>query len=146
MYKKFLVPIDGSVKSKDTTAKAIDLAGKVGAEVTLLHVTPSVSPLLVTPYTGPASDAFRTVIEELERKGAELLKNTKQEYADSGVKITTKMAHGDPSIEITEEAKKGDYDMIIMANRGLSEIKQFLMGSVSSRVVKHAKCTVMIVK
>ncbi len=146
MFKKFLVPTDGSEKSKKAVAKAIDLAKKLDAEVTIMHVTPSVSPLLLSPYTGPASDAFKTVIDELERKGTTLLNDTKQEYADSGVKITTKMAHGDPSIEITQEAKRGEYDLIIMSNRGLSEIKQFLMGSVSSRVVKHAACTVMIIK
>lgn len=146
MNNKFLVPTDGSVQAEKAVEKAMELAKKMNYEVTVIHVTPNVSPLLVSPYTGPASDAFKTVIEEFERKGTTLLNNIKQKYADSGVKTTTKMVHGDPSIEITAEAEKGGYEMIIMSNRGLSNVKEFLMGGVSSRVVKHAKCTVMIVK
>ncbi len=146
MSGKILVPTDGSHRSKKAVAKAFELAKLMNAGITVLHVTPNVSPLLINPYTGPASHSFKEIIDEYERNGTEILNQTKLDYSTSGVKTTTKMLRGDPSVEIIKEAKEGGYDFIVMANRGLSEIKEFLMGSVSSRVVKHAECTVMIVK
>lgn len=53
---------------------------------------------------------------------------------------------GNAAYEICNEAKNGRYDLIIMANRGPGEIKGYLLGSVSTRVVRHAGCSVLIIK
>jgi len=49
-------------------------------------------------------------------------------------------------MEICREAKEGRFDLVIMGSRGLGEIKGYLMGSVSNRVVRHASCPVLIVR
>ncbi len=53
---------------------------------------------------------------------------------------------GEPANEILEFAKESNVDYIVMGSRGLSGIKKFLMGSVSTRVMEHSHCSVMIVK
>lgn len=58
----------------------------------------------------------------------------------------TKLARGNPAYEICSEAREGRHDLVVMANRGLGEIKGYLMGSVSNRVVRHAGSCVLIVK
>ncbi|MCL5935154.1 MAG: universal stress protein, partial [Firmicutes bacterium] len=70
----------------------------------------------------------------------------KSNYSGMGVNIDTKITKGNAAYEICNEAKNGRYDLIIMANRGLGEIKGYLLGSVSNRVVRHAGCSVLIIK
>jgi len=53
---------------------------------------------------------------------------------------------GQPADEICKKAKDGGYDLLVMGNRGLGEIKGYLMGSVSNRVIRHAVCPVLIVR
>jgi len=143
MYKKILIPTDGSNRSDEAIETGVKLAEKVGAEVTVLHVIPKIPVYAQFDYSGASFKAF---LEALEKFGIQMLFSVEEKYADSGVNITTKLLKGNPSEEICKEAKEGSYDLIVMANRGLGEVKAFLMGSVSSKVVKHALCPVLIVK
>ena len=114
------------------------------AEVTILNVMPNLSSFLVAPLAGLPAQSLKYAEVELESQ--RLLYRTKKKYEDSGVTIYSKLLKGDPAYSIIKEAEAGKYDMIIMANRGLSEISEFLMGSVSSKVVRHASCPVLIVR
>lgn len=62
------------------------------------------------------------------------------------VTVTTFLEIGSPTAIITKFAKEKDYDLIIIGSRGLGLIKGVVLGSVSSHVVHHAICPVMIVK
>jgi nucleotide-binding universal stress UspA family protein len=53
---------------------------------------------------------------------------------------------GKPSDKIVEGEKERKFDVIVMGSRGLSGISEFLLGSVSHRVVNDAECPVFIVK
>ncbi|MDY0409746.1 universal stress protein [Paracerasibacillus soli] len=56
------------------------------------------------------------------------------------------MLTGKPANEITDFAKGKDIDLIIIGNRGLNGIKEFVLGSVSKKVVDEATCPVLVVK
>jgi nucleotide-binding universal stress UspA family protein len=56
------------------------------------------------------------------------------------------LREGDPADEIVTAARDEGYDLIVVGHRGLSPIKAFLLGSVSSRVVTHAPCSVLVVR
>ena len=53
---------------------------------------------------------------------------------------------GDPANEILTVAEEGTYDLIIMGNRGLSRFSKTFLGSVSNKILNHAKTDVLIVK
>jgi nucleotide-binding universal stress UspA family protein len=144
MYKKILVPTDGSVMSDLAVEEALKMAKHLGAEVTVLNVTADISPFLVGPYSGLPSKSLDNVVSEMTRNSEEIIEKVEKNYKDRYSNFNTKILTGEPAFAICNEAKEGSYDLIIMANRGLGEIKQFLMGSVSSRVVKHADCSVLI--
>ncbi|NTW06065.1 MAG: universal stress protein [Peptococcaceae bacterium] len=144
MYKKILVPTDGSVMSDLAVEEALKMAKHLGAEVTVLNVTPDISPFLIGPYSGLPSKSLDSVVSEMGRNSKEIIEKVEKNYKDRYDNFNTKVLSGDPAFAICNEAKEGGYDLIIMANRGLGEIKQFLMGSVSRRVVKHADCSVLI--
>lgn len=53
---------------------------------------------------------------------------------------------GDPATEIINYAKKEEYDLLIIGSRGLNLLQEFVMGSVSHKVVKHTQIPILVVK
>lgn len=141
MFKKILVPVDGSANSFGAVKKAGSLAEKYNGRVTLLHVIAvPFSTAIFSPELG--ATVSQNIFNELENEGNQVLLRAKMEFAQTPV--STVLRRGHPAMEIIQESKNG-YDLIIMGSRGLGEIKGFLLGSVSDRVVHHAGCTVMVV-
>ena len=136
MYKKILIPVDGSEKAALAAKQAAELASILGSEVTLFHVVP------VLPV-----DRFRSiVIEESRIQGKELLEQSRKELDEFNITIDTDMVPGHPADAICLKARVDKYDLIIMGSRGLSGVKGYLMGSVSSAVTRYAPCPVLVVR
>jgi len=62
------------------------------------------------------------------------------------LKITTELKEGNTPSQLIETAANGGFDLIVVGHMGESQIKEFLLGSTSERVVHQAKCAVLIVK
>lgn len=136
MYKKILIPVDGSEKASLAARQAAELASILGSEVTLFHVVP------VLPV-----DRFRSIVaEESRTQGKELLEQLRKELDKFNITIDTDMVPGHPADAICLKARSDKYDLIIMGNRGLSGVKGYLMGSVSSAVTRYAPCPVLVVR
>lgn len=145
MYKKILVPLDGSDRSTKALSHTVELALKLGSQITLMHVVPS-----LPPYVNTAVDrlgqAQQSIIDELMRNGKEMLQQYASSISDKGIDVKTFTVMGQPADEIIEKAIKENYDLIVIGSRGLGEIKGYLMGSVSNRVSRHAVCPVLIIR
>lgn len=136
MYKKILIPVDGSEKASLAAHQAAELASILGSEITLFHVVP------ILPV-----DRFRSiVVEESRIHGKDLLEQLRKELAHFDITIDTDMVPGHPSDAICLKARSDKYDLIIMGSRGLSGVKGYLMGSVSSAVTRYAPCPVLVVR
>jgi nucleotide-binding universal stress UspA family protein len=61
-------------------------------------------------------------------------------------RIETALAHGRPAVSIVAQARRRRADLVILGSRGLSDIRGFLLGSVSRHVLTQAPCPVLIVK
>lgn len=141
MYKKILVPLDGSHRSMAAATHAVQIASKLNSTITFFHVVPN-----ITPYGGSPGTAFKAISKEFEAMGESILNDAETEFKGTNVAIEKKLAWGKPEQEICEEAREGQYDLIVIGSRGLGEIKGYLMGSVSNRVSRHAPCPVLIVR
>lgn len=145
MYKKILVPVDGSEQAAKAALHAAELAGKLEAELTLIHVVPS-----LPPYVNTSPDRFgniqQAIIEEFHRHGREILEKTREDLAGYNLQLKTAIAMGHPADEILKKVKEDGYDLIVIGSRGLGAVKGYLMGSVSNRVTRHAACPVLIVR
>lgn len=144
LYKKILVPIDGSKNSFAALAHAVTIARSFDAEISILCVSalsqqvPSYeqvkgSKILANSSTDPVSFAKAIIAEALR-------------HIPEGIRVQTYNETGEPRIVITEFAQHNKADMIVIGNRGLGIIESLLIGSVSSYVVKHSKCPVLVVK
>lgn len=145
MYEKILVPLDGSPKSVEAAQHALSLASDLNGTVTLLYVVNAIHPNLNT-YGDRLGGQEQIIRNHLQELGEETLSDVYERLKDMGVELNTKLVWGNPADMICEEAKAGKYDLIVMGSRGLSQIKSYLLGSVSSRVTRHAPCPVLIVR
>lgn len=138
MYKKILLAVDGSDNAMRATNHAIELAKINDATVDVITVI---------DYDQRRNEVIHWKDEEevaLERK--ERYDPTIRKLKMNGILYETHVLYGNPGTTIVAQANKGNYDLVLMGSRGLNVFQEMLIGSVSKKVVKHAKCPVMVVK
>ncbi len=141
MYKKILVPLDGSPLAEAVLPHAQALAKLEDAEIVLLSVpvTPNLEMLSYNP--GLASK----IIEETEKETEAYLEAAAAKLSQDGTKVTSVMREGPIPEIILAVADEMQIDVIAMSTHGRSGIQRWLMGSVADRVVNHAHIPVMLI-
>ena len=138
---KMLVPVDGSEQASEAAKWAVKWAGEAGGTVTLLHVH-------VMPGAEVMAMAHlpREKIEEIEDKHAgPSFQQVREAVGDEAI-ADTLIAIGDAGEEIVGIARSKGFDHIVMGSRGLSPLKELLLGSVSEHVIRKAPCPVTIIR
>ena len=146
MFKKILVPIDGS----DTAWKALDQAIVLGerfeSKLVVVHVVEpysgNIAPL-ITPWD--STELFQ-VNSALEEAGEKILAMAKEKLANYAKHVECILEVGHPAERIINLSKASGCDLIVIGSRGLSGIADFLLGGVSSSVVEYASVPVLIVR
>jgi nucleotide-binding universal stress UspA family protein len=137
-----LVPIDFSEHSLHALDYAIELAGKLYARLTLLHVIQSL------PVGG--ADMGVTLpyayIENLEAELRRSLESYRERITARGLLSDSVIVHGVPFQEIIEIAKARQVDLIIMGTHGRTGLLHVLLGSVAEKVVRLAPCPVLVTR
>jgi nucleotide-binding universal stress UspA family protein len=142
MYKRMLVPLDGSKLSEVVFPYAKELAGRLGLEVVLLHVHDSGE-----SETVPLHRAY------IEHK-ADVIKHQSQEVQTKvgigevgrAVQVRGELVAGYPADEILRYVEENDVDLILMATHGRSGIRRWVMGSVADRVLRASRVPVCLVR
>lgn len=148
MYRKVLIPVDGSDCSRRTVEHAISLSQFMNIEPTLFHVVEKFFPHIKITSNGDNDHSMSK--DKLLEYGKKLVYEFKAlgcvvNYEKrGGAGVSTKIVLGDPADEIINEVKEGRYDLVVIGNRGANDV--FLLGSVSSRVIKDAACPVMVIR
>ena len=142
LYKKILLPTDGSKYSDISEKHALSIAATNNSEIIALSVIEN-SFSIGLPDTETISEVNRLLKDENEKN----LKKVERLRDECGVdvKITTMVKEGSPARVILETIDEEDIDLVVMGSSGKSGIDKFLMGSVAEKVVKSAKCSVLIV-
>ncbi len=150
MFKRILVAVDGSDNSMRASKVAVELAQKYGSELIVLHVIPMATYGIsfMVPGLPPPPGAYEKY-REYERNVAQSFVNKAAGLAQSaGVDVRAEVQESVPSVVegITEYARGENVDLIVIGTRGLSRFKKLVIGSVSSGVVNHAHCPVLVVR
>ncbi len=147
-FKRILVAVDGSENSLSAAKVAISLAKKQGADLLIVNAinTPS---YWVSYSPAGAPPMYITELRENEEKEANILMERIKDMASrEGSKATGEIMKDVSSVveAITIYASDQKVDLIVMGTRGLSGFRKLLIGSVSSGVVTHAHCSVLVVR
>ena len=142
-YRKILVCYDGSDNSTRALARAALLASTDGgASLRVLVVVNA----MVSSY-GPRPPYYpENYFELMFEDGNKLLDQALGRCQSLGDKASGLVEEGHPAETILEVAKREEVDLIVIGRRGISGVQRFLMGGVSSSVVGHSTCDVLIVK
>jgi nucleotide-binding universal stress UspA family protein len=144
---KILLATDGSEDAMRAARAAISLAGDTGAELHVVHVGPAhvYPPRAAGPALPMGTD------EEIRREAQGVLDWQEDEIKKAGGEIAK--AHlrvGKPAEEILHLSEEIEAGLIVIGNQGLggrfSRMRHFLMGSVSEKVARYARCSVMVIR
>lgn len=174
MFSKIAVATDGSQLAENAVDAAIDLAGKYGSELAILHVLMHGEPSeslkrmaevehlvankkanRTTPGDVPspvmmvqaAADQERLGHDVIAALGDKIVDRAQTKAREAGVaSVTAEVLDGDASHQIAAAAKRCGADLIVLGSRGLGPLKRVLVGSVSRNVTQEAGCACLIIK
>lgn len=145
-YNNIVVPTDGSENSKRALEHAVVIASSLGATITLVYVANIVSVISNFDQIPNASGyVTEQVALDMEEEGKGVL-NEFAKQIPQNLEVKSVFEVGSPGPAVLSVAKKYNADLIVMGSRGLGPLKGLFMGSVSSYVVSHSVCPVLIVK
>lgn len=140
MYKKILVPVDGSEGGWKALAAAKEIAEAGKSELVVMTVVQVFAGASIMPIPVESGK----INEELGNIANDILAQAKEKVG--GVKAEFVAAPGRPSKVIVDTAKKSGADLVVIGSRGLSGLAEFFLGSVSSEVAQLSPVSVLIVK
>ena len=138
MFKKILVPIDVSQSDSGQASikAAAELAGKTGAKLILLNVIGDIPNMVANLL--PADH-----IEIMEQSSSEVLNEVASKHGLVSGSYEVQTAHGQIYDKIIDAAEKGGVDLIVIASHQ-PDISNYLLGSTTGKVVRHAHCSVLV--
>lgn len=139
MFKKILVPLDGSELAASILPAVTDLAKCMNSAITLLHVCyfPVVVDATIPRHGEEAAE--RQVLKECDV----FLKKVEEEMMQHGLSVAHQCVEGVPAREIIAFAHTNQFDLIAMATHGRGEVS-WVLGSTAEKVVTHATVPVLL--
>jgi nucleotide-binding universal stress UspA family protein len=139
-----LLATDGSEEAALAAHAAIDLSGRAGAKLHVVHTWQDLRPPTLPAM---AMDEYSQAYEQYEREARELLKEQAQRLRSAGGTVAgTHLKKGRPAEEIAYFAQELEADLVVVGSRGLGLVKRLVVGSVSERVVQLDPCPTLVVR
>jgi len=138
MYRKILVPLDGSELAELALPYAEEMAGRFGSKLTLLHVSQSAE--------DPREHLYQSYFEKVSAN----IRSSAERYLTKDnegiIHIITKTLTGHPAEQIVDYSEREVVDLIIMATHGRSGVRRWTLGSVADKVIRGTKQPVLLIR
>jgi len=135
MFKKILVPLDGSKLAEGIIPRVEWLAKTHDGEVTLLRVA--------LAHTLPGVDPVEHQVKVV-REAEEYLAKVEKNLKSVGVKVESVVRYGHDAQEIVAHAKDRGFDLIAMSTHGRTGMTEWVLGSVASKVIHVATVPILL--
>ncbi|WP_416065735.1 universal stress protein [Rhizobium sp. ZK1] len=134
MYKKIIVPVEigGIEKGEKIFRKAAKLLDN-GGEIILLNVIEDIPTYVAVELPG-------NIVEDAMKEGRDRLNEL---VAKTGIPATVEVRNGPPANSIIAAAESHDADLVMIASH-IPDIYNYFIGATADRVVRHAKCSVLV--
>src|SRR5436853_5213025 len=154
LFKKILGAQDGSESSQRAAQAALELAEKLKADLVVLHaISPPTSyyhSTIASPtgmsLPAPSQHEIDAYYAYARKVALGIVGETESKAKKQGIHVKTEIPEAVSSIveTIVNHASKENVDLIVVGTRGLGGFKKLLLGSVSSGIVSHAHCPVLV--
>jgi nucleotide-binding universal stress UspA family protein len=144
MYKKILVPLDGSKRAEAILAHAEQMANRYGAEIIFLRV----EELHVMLEWDEVVDMekCREKFDTRKKISVSYLDRFKTEFLDKGIQARARVVDGPVVKSILIAAEEMDVDIILMASHGLSGLPRTFYGSITAGVLQKVDRPLLIIR
>jgi nucleotide-binding universal stress UspA family protein len=146
---RILLAIDDSPCSQAAVKSVIAQFRPENTEVKVLHVDEwpkELPPELAFATVSADVEAVLAMHEELRQRCDVLVADAKRRLEDADFRVDTEVRTGDARREILHSASEWHPDLIVLGSHGRHGLERFLLGSVSENVVRHANCSVDVVR
>lgn len=152
MYKRILVPLDGSERAERILSHAETLAKQNESLVILLYViepmaagfTPSMS-MMVTPPP-QEMELYWKGMQAAEDEGKKYLQKRSAEMEKKGLKVETVLLRGEPVNAIVNTAREKNADLVAMTSHGRTGLERVFYGSVTTGVLHKVDRPLLIIR
>ena len=134
---KVMICYDGSDRSRNALEKTVEF---------FKNEKPDIMLLMVAEDPGDPSMENEASTEQLRNASHDKLRETAEWVAEHGFETDAILATGDPRSMILEAIDSKNPDLVVVAKRGKSSVDRMLLGSVSTYVVRHSRCPVMVIQ
>ena len=141
MYKKVLLPTDGSPCSRQALREGLELVRSCGSEATIVYVVEN--PLLTLPMLPEGIPYEADLYEDMKKAGEETLAEARKLAAELGVDAKTTLLEGQPVPAIVDFAR--EFDLVVMGTHGRGGLEKLLLGSVTDGVLHRTDKAVLVI-
>ena len=148
MYKKILLPTDGSKNSNAAIEHALAIAADEHAEIIILNVVDSkhLTSLPEGALDGDMDVYFHEQSELVLNQVKDIINQLEEKYqSEYKVVLTPLSLEGNPTDVILKVCEKDDIDLVVMANSGKHMVDRFLLGSVTEKTIRQCPIPVMVI-
>lgn len=144
MFKRILIPLDGSARAESAIPVAARIARAYSASITLLRIAET--PVEYGPYVAPPSSYAKQAINaDLAEANAYLEKAAKAEEL-AGIEVETKALFGAVAPAIIASAQMYHASLVVMCSHGFTGFKRWMLGSVADHIARHSTVPVLVLR
>ena len=137
MFSKILIAVDGSEVSYRALHAALFLSEKLRS----IHVMENVPPVYIE-----SQKVLDELLEARKNESQKILDECSLIATKKGITLTTNLLEGNPASTILEFSQSEKYDVIIIGSSGIGKFKELILGSVSSKVIHHSTCPILLIR
>jgi nucleotide-binding universal stress UspA family protein len=145
MFKKILVPLDGSELAECALKPALTVAQESRGQVILLSV-PTLKHMFVIDQAGYGLLLPNDSFDESRRELKAYLQTIQENRVEAGLDVRTRVVDGDPADVIVDTSAEEGVDLIAMSTHGRSGLTHWMLGSVTEEVLRAAICPVLVTR
>ncbi len=148
IFKKILVPVDGSHSCFHAKMFASSIAQKFNSKVTVVNVVSHefMHPELKAQYQLPHS-ILHKIDEAYLKAGKKIIRNAEEMFREANILVDARLVtYEDPAEYLLELVRDEIFDLVVIGNRADTQSERYSLGSVTEKVARHAECPVLIVK
>ena len=143
-WKRILLASDGSEGACQAAGAALEIAQKFAASLDVLNVQDASSlSYRLLPFL-PVDSATPTVYAA--KLLAKITRDVSEQAIEAGVRCSFHQETGYPAEIIVDFANRCDASLIVIGSRGMGTFKSLVLGSVSNRVARHSRCSVLVTR
>jgi nucleotide-binding universal stress UspA family protein len=141
LFSKILVPVDGSDISYRALDSALFLSERLGSKITAIHVIEKVPTVYIQ-----SQKILDEILKTHKNESQKILDECSSIATKKGIAINTTLLEGNPASTILEFSQMEKYEVIIIGSRGMGHFKELILGSVSSKILHHSLCPVLLIR